>query len=402
MLRRCGCRILVGAQEYGTLWLILMCSALVVTACAREAGPQAFVERLGVDTMSIEVYSRTAEGFEGDVLIRSPVTRVAHYKASLTPEGTIGRMEVEWRTPPENPEGPEPMEFTVIIEADSATLDVRGGRSPGTTRLAVPPGAIPLVGKTPVAFAVFEQAVRQAIASGADSHPVHFISATRTRVLPNAITRLGGDTVSMDYFGNPILARVDAPGRVLWRSGERTTSKLVGERVSEFDFQRLASAFAARDARGEGMGVASPQATVEATVGGAAIKVVYCRPAKRGREIWGALVPWNEVWRTGANAATAFSTDRNLGIGGVRVPAGDYTLYSIFTAESAKLIINRQTGQWGTVYNQDQDLARVDLTPETLGEPVDRLTIAIESTAEGGVLQLSWDTTRFSVPIRVT
>jgi hypothetical protein len=191
--------------------------------------------------MSIEVCSRTSEGFEGDVLIRSLVTRVAHYSASLTLEGTIGRMEVEWRTPPESPEGPEPMAFTVIIEGDSATLDVRGGWSAGTTRLAVTPDAIPLVGKTPVAFVVFEQAVRQAIASGANTHPVHFISAARTRVLPNAITTVGGDTVSMDYFGNPILARVDAAGQVLWRSGQRSTSKLVGERVSGFDFQGLAS-----------------------------------------------------------------------------------------------------------------------------------------------------------------
>ncbi len=129
---------------------------------------------------------------------------------------------------------------------------------------------------------------------------------------------------------------------------------------------------------------------------------MYIRPAKRGREIWGGLlVPWNVVWRTGADAATAFSTDRDLEIGGARVPAGDYTLFSIYTAESAKLIINRQTGQWGTVYNEDQDLARVDLARESLPETVERFTIAVESTDDGGVVRLSWDRTRFSVPLKV-
>ena len=125
------------------------------------------------------------------------------------------------------------------------------------------------------------------------------------------------------------------------------------------------------------------------------------RPAKRGREIWGGLVPFGEVWRTGANAATAFSTDRDLMIGDVSVPAGAYTLYSLFNADSAQLIINKQTGQWGTVYDQAQDLARVGLAKEILTTPVERFTIGIEPAADGGTLQLIWDTTRYSVPIQV-
>lgn len=392
-----------------TAWMSTLAGLSLVAsfACTQEpegelaSGRRAFIERLGSDTMSIEVYTRTPDGFRGDLIIRSPVTRVAHYEATLGADGMIERMEVDWRTPAENPEGPAPDGFTLTVEGDSATLERRGGRSPGTSRIAAPGDLIPVVGKTPVAFAVLEQAVRQAMAAEADSYPVAFFSSSRGRVMPNAIVRYATDSVSMSFFGNPLVAAVDDEGRVLGRSGRRTTLKMEGEPVTDVDFEALAADFAARDARGEGMGVASPTETMEATLGGANVQVVYSRPAVRGRVIWGGLVPWNEVWRTGANAATEFSTDRDLEIGGVQVPAGTYTLYSVYTPESAQLIINQQTGQWGTEYHADRDLARVELSRQSIAAPVERFTIGFEPREGGGVIQLSWDRARYSVPLVV-
>jgi hypothetical protein len=375
-------------------------AALSLTAC--ETGPRqtAFIDRLGTDTMAIEVYTRTADRIEGDVLVRSPVTRVAHYVGELSPEGTISRFEVAWKTPAENPEGPPPQEFTVTMEGDSATVERKGGETEGTMRVATPPGTIPVVGTTPITYAVLEQAVKQAIAEGADSLPLTLLSASG-RMRPNALVRHSTDSVSVDFFGSPMVASVESDGRVSGRSGEQTTMKVVGERVSRIDVDNLASDFAARDARGEGLGVPSPGATLEKQAGGANFEVVYSRPATRGREIFGGLVPWNEVWRTGANAATIFTTDRNLVMGDARIPAGSYTLWTIFTPESATLIINSQTGQWGTAYDATQDFVRVPLTQETLSEPVERFAIDIEEADGGAVLQLSWDTSRFSIPMTV-
>jgi len=377
--------------------------ALTLGCGGGGAGPvtKAFVERLGTDTMSVEVYTRTANGFEGAVLVRAPVTRVAHYEATLAGDGTVERMHVQWTTPPENPDGPPSAASTVDVQGDSATIEVEGGQNPGTRRVAVPAGVIPTVGKNPMAFAVLEQAVMQAMASGADSFPVDLLSAGRGQVQRNAIVRMGPDSIAFDYFGSPFMAAIDASGHILGRSGYRTTAKLVGEQASGVDLEALAADFAARDARGEGLGVPSPLATVEETVDGAILRVVYSRPAKRGREIWGGLVPFGEVWRTGANAATEFSTDRDLMIGDVLVPAGTYSLFSLFTAESAQLIINKQTGQSGTVYDAGQDLARVEMAEEAVTTPVERFTIGIEPMADGGSLQLTWDRTRYSVPIRV-
>jgi len=146
----------------------------------------------------------------------------------------------------------------------------------------------------------------------------------------------------------------------------------------------------------------SPHETVKATIGGASISVEYGRPYMRGRKIMGGLVPYDQVWRTGADAATTLSTSKALVIGGAEVPSGKVTLFTLPAEAGWKLIISKQTGQGGLEYDQAQDLARVDLTRKPLSAPVDQLTIAIESAGAGGVLKISWETTELSVPFTVT
>src|SRR5690349_11346904 len=87
------------------------------------------------------------------------------------------------------------------------------------------------------------------------------------------------------------------------------------------------------------------------------VTVNYSSPRMKGRQIYGGLVPYGKVWRTGANEATSFVTDADLTIAGVNVPAGKYTMYTLPGQNDWKLIINKQTGQWGTEYDEKQDLA---------------------------------------------
>ena len=380
---------------------IIAFGALLATVGCGGSSERAYVERLGNDTLAVEVFTRSESGFEGQLLTRSPVTRVAKYVGTLNPEGTISRLEVNWMTPEENPEGPGPESWSITIEGDSATIEREVDGESSTTRIAAPEGVIPLVGKTPWSYAILEQAVMQATASGADSFPIITITASRPGPSSNVIRRLDSETVSWSFFGSPMTARIDAQGKILALSGAQTTVKVEGEAVTDVDFEALAADFAARDARGEGLGVPSPPGQVEVTAGGAHFQIAYSRPAKRGRDIWGGLVPHDEVWRTGANAATMFTTDRDLTIGGTRVPAGSYTLWSIYTPETTHLIINSQTGQWGTAYDESQDFARIVMHREELDEAVERFTIAIEPTEAGADLQLRWDRTQFSVPMTI-
>lgn len=148
--------------------------------------------------------------------------------------------------------------------------------------------------------------------------------------------------------------------------------------------------------------IASPRDSVSIDFGGSRLAIHYGRPYRRGRTVIGKVVPYNEVWRTGANEATIFSTDANLLVGGIQVPKGEYSLYSLPSVRSWKLIINKQTGQLGTQYDRALDLARIPLQREAVQNPIDQFTILFERTGENScLLRLLWEYTSLSVPIEV-
>src|SRR5947209_2267769 len=153
----------------------------------------------------------------------------------------------------------------------------------------------------------------------------------------------------------------------------------------------------------------SPMDVTGAVIDGDRVTIWYSRPytkdPKTGqpRKIWGGLNPYGKVWRTGANEATLLVTQQPISMGGVRVPAGAYTLFTLPMEDgSAKLIISKQVGQWGLQYDEKQDLARVDLKKATLDKPIDQFTMAVERNPEGGgLIKMMWETTQYSVPFTV-
>ena len=146
----------------------------------------------------------------------------------------------------------------------------------------------------------------------------------------------------------------------------------------------------------------SPPAKAEATIGGKKLSVDYSAPSKRGRTIMGELVPYGKVWRTGANAATTLTTATDLMIGSLHVPAGTYTLFTIPGEKEWTLIVNKQTGQWGTRHDASQDLGRVKMTVKALEQPVETFTIGIKpGSGNKGTLALAWENTEASVPVMV-
>ena len=136
--------------------------------------------------------------------------------------------------------------------------------------------------------------------------------------------------------------------------------------------------------------------------GGVRIGIEYGRPSKRGRDIWGALVPWGRWWMPGADEASTLTTSHALTLGDLAVPAGDYTIYTMPTATGVSMILNRDTGVFHTVYRPDRDLGRVPMTLRTLDQPVERLTFAVDAAADGGLLKLIWDDREYSAPFLVT
>jgi hypothetical protein len=145
----------------------------------------------------------------------------------------------------------------------------------------------------------------------------------------------------------------------------------------------------------------SPPATAAVTLKGKKITIDYSRPSLKGRKVGQELAPYGQVWRTGANEATALTTEVDLNIGGVKVPAGKYTLYTLPSEGTWKLIINKQTGQWGTKYDESQDLARVDMKKSALPQSVEQFTISFDKKSESMAdLNLDWENTRVSVAVK--
>lgn len=149
----------------------------------------------------------------------------------------------------------------------------------------------------------------------------------------------------------------------------------------------------------------APRAQGAPATGPAKIWIDYGQPHARGRIVMGTLVPFDTVWRTGANSSTTFSSDVDLTIGGTFVPKGVYSLYSIPSQTGWTLVVNRQTGQWGTVYDPTRDLARIPMTARTFPEPAESFTIALVPAGDGppahGRLVMSWGTMEGSVDWRV-
>ena len=151
----------------------------------------------------------------------------------------------------------------------------------------------------------------------------------------------------------------------------------------------------------------SPPAQTAVTINGKKLAISYSAPSVRGRKIFGpgGLIsrdPTYPVWRAGANDATAFHTDADLDMSGLRVPKGDYTLWVLPEASQWKLIVNKQTGQWGLEYHQDRDLGRVPMDMSKPPAPIDVYKMTLSSTGgNNGKLQLEWENTIASVPFTV-
>ena len=142
----------------------------------------------------------------------------------------------------------------------------------------------------------------------------------------------------------------------------------------------------------------SPHVRVDWDVSGASVSLTYGRPLLRGRTVGDSVEPLDgQVWRLGADEATTFTTDRDLMVGAAHVPAGEYTLWTISNGDTIELIVNDETGQWGTAYDGTRDLGRTPMTVGTLDQQADQLTLHIEDS----VLRFEWGAMVASVPIMV-
>jgi Protein of unknown function (DUF2911) len=368
--------------------------SLLIAVLAIPIAPPAqtgeFLVRLGRDTLAVERYTRTADRLEGEQVVRSPRTVHRLYTATFGPGGAIERFELVTHNVSGGP-GPLERKATATFSGDSVVMTIPQGDSTATMRVKTGPGALPFIGQ---GWGLVEELARRARAAGSDRYTVTMLPLGTDELWEVTATPRGRDsmTIVLGPLG-PFRARVDGQGTVLGLSGVGSTMQVTVERVQGLDFDALGKSFGPRS-----LGTLSPADSARGSVAGAAVAVRYSRPSMRGRVIFGNVVPWNQVWRTGANQATILETSADLTVAGTTVPAGKYSLWTIPSPSGWKLIVNKNTGQWGTEYDAQYDLARLDMKVEPLPQPVEQFTIAIEPKGKRGVLKLEWDKTRASIP----
>src|SRR6185437_8045828 len=186
-------------------------------------------------------------------------------------------------------------------------------------------------------------------------------------------------------------------------SGTRTTYKVeVKQLATPPDVTGIAKRFEATETAGGNVKSLSVRDTVRAKIGNAMFTVEYGRPLLRGRTLLGEVIPYDRVWRTGANAATQFTTSVPIKLGNMQVPAGAYTLFTAPHTSGVDLIVNKRTGEWGTEYSGSFDLGKTGMSSEVTNAPVEELTISVVPTdSRHGSLVLEWGSFRWSAPIEV-
>jgi hypothetical protein len=144
----------------------------------------------------------------------------------------------------------------------------------------------------------------------------------------------------------------------------------------------------------------SPEVVSSINQNGIEIEVEYCSPSMKGRKIFGELVPFDKVWRTGANEATTIEFSKDVFIDGKRLAGGKYSLWTVPNPESWEIIFNSETGQWGTNYSEETDVLKISAKPSNLGTAVEQLNISFAGTDSLINMNIAWENSLVTVPIK--
>jgi hypothetical protein len=385
---------------------LLIAGTLSVTGCASRgvsagASPAAsdsavYVALLGQDTAYYQWVVRRGNDVTIDVVERIPRVRLLRTAMTQNPDGSL--LSFERRAYLPSPSGLTPSERVVVRLAGDSTIIETTGSGPATRHAPLGRGHIVvpafLQSSYPVLAPYAPERVGDSIVTRLFSQDFGDRSLT--------IKRAAADTIALrsDILGT-IRVHLDAQGRVAGFSGIGSSINTVGARVAWLPVDSVLQAFVARERAAGVVGTASPRDSARASISGATVVVDYGRPSKRGRRVFGGIVPFNRVWRTGANRATHLMIDRTLRFGEAQLPPGSYTLWTIPAESGWTLVVNNQTGQWGTDHDPRFDRFRVPMRVTALPESVERFTIVVEPAGAGGVIRLRWDTVEASVPFTV-
>ncbi len=369
---------------------------------------------LGNDTVSLESVTRQGNTLTSDEVDRFPRVRVRHTVIDLNDDGSIKHLAMDIHTPSE-PDSQR--DRKVVADVSNHEVHISKTDGTGTVNLNFPTGGAIVVAHVPQMYSLYElyfaAALKHAAATkSATGTPVQMRQFYIDREFDHfplghaTVTPLGNgkEEVTHDWLSGTGEATMDSNYHMISYSGNRTTYKVqVNRLASPPDVKNVAIRFEALESKAGKVKALSVRDTTRAQIGTAIFTVDYSRPLLRGRTLLGNVIPYDYVWRTGANAATQFITSAPIKLAGMQVPAGMYTLWTVPHTDGVDLIVNKQTGQWGTDYDRSRNLAMARITSDSLSTPVEEFTISIEPGADTkhGKLMIEWGSFRWTAPIEV-
>jgi hypothetical protein len=389
----------------------LLALGLAVTSEAQVADDVVhtgtFVTTLGNETVAVESYSRSSAKLEGDIVLRVPGTTRYHYKLTFAKDGSVRASEFVIK-----PLGvlsvDEPRRLSLEFGGESVRLvSIIRGEPQTVTRPSTPSPNVVFLGGYASSFGLYgslgmyEHLLTRVPVSSASPARMEAVAADTGKATTRLIRRPSPTEADIDFFKMAWMrVKLDEAGQILSADSTATTERTMTKRVEFTDIERFEKEFLALDKAGRGLGEASPNQEMKASVFGTTVVVKYGSPRLRGRSgVLTSLIASGRVWRTGANEATVIEIGRDLTIGGQRVPKGKYSLWSQTTAGGTELILNKETGQWGTSHKAAQDFVRIPVQTTKLDTPAENFTFSVATGEGGSELRIEWDTFRWSVPL---
>ena len=346
-------------------------------------------------------------------LIAFRVWRYAIPVVNLNDDGSIQHLVMDIHTPSEPP---GQRDRKVIADVANNKVHLSKTDSTGTVNRDFTTGGSIVIAHVQQMYSLYElyfaaamkQAATSKLAAGSPVQMRQFYIDREFDRFPlghaTVTPREGGKVeVYHDWLSGTGEAMMDSGYNMLSYSGDRTTYKVQVKRLATPpDIKPIAERFEATEAAGGNVKSLSVRDTTRVQIGNASFTVDYSRPLLRGRTLLGDVIPYDRVWRTGANAATQFTTSTPIRLAGMQVPAGTYTLFTAPHANGVDLIVNKQSGQWGTEYNGSLDLGTARITSEVATATVEEFTISIiPSDNRHGTLVLEWGSLKWIAPIEV-
>lgn len=378
----------------------------LVSPIGVNAQTRVFLVKLGRDTVGIERVVRTGTRIEGVIVRHIPSTSMLKYSIVLGKDGHVvsyeqGNYRADGTAAPANAQtGAAAVGLKMSFAGDSVIREVSVNGQPVVRRTTVPKGTLPAIGGSWLAAEMQVAAARKE----GRANVIGFAASANAATSPD-IRILTPDSAEIVTQGYRVGVKMDKGGRLVHGDGSLTTQKYDVTVTKDVDVVALASAWGAKEAPGQAAGQTNTPDSVVATIGKAHVVILYSRPARRGRELWGKLVPFDTTWRLGADYATQLTTDADLDIGGTRVAAGTYTLWLLPSQGQSYLLVNTKLQDprdptrrlWGTQWDPAGDIARIPLEKH-LNLPTDeeRFHLFIDH----GMLMIHWGSSGYGVSIK--